>query len=110
MNGNISELFLDSYISRTNCPTETFLQLQDWMNRGFNLQYCLSKSADSFSLGETMSELHVRIILWIEAGDKPEKVANRFQVALSTVYNVKKLFKETGGFDKHAKGGRPRTA
>ena len=57
-----------------------------------------------------MSELRKKIVARIEAGDKPMNIAKSFGVARSTVYNVYKLYKDTGDYAKQSgNAGRPRS-
>ena len=56
-----------------------------------------------------MSELCEKIYGRILTGNRPHDIAHNFGVARSTVYNVKKLFEETGSFAKRQNGGRPRS-
>lgn len=56
-----------------------------------------------------MSELCQKIFAQIQARDRPTDIAVRFNIARSTVYNVKKLCNKTGGFKQCPSTGRPWT-
>ena len=56
-----------------------------------------------------MSELREKIYARILAGNRPQDIDRNFGVARSTVYNVKKLYDETGSFAKRQNGSRPRS-
>lgn len=57
-----------------------------------------------------MDELRRRVIEDLSAGIKVTDIMAKFRIARSTVYNIKKLYDETGGYKKRENGGRPRTA
>lgn len=54
-----------------------------------------------------MSDLRKKIHAQIMARDQP---VDMFEVSRTTVYNVKKLFMESGDFKQRPSPGRPRTA
>ncbi len=57
-----------------------------------------------------MSELRQKILERISAGDSPTAIAKRFNVSHVTIYNVKKVFEDTGSVENCPRSGRPRTA
>lgn len=52
-----------------------------------------------------MEAIRERVIFALRAGETPTEIATRFEISRKTVYNIKKLYDETGGFKKREKGG-----
>ncbi len=64
----------------------------------------------TMKLWVNMSELQKKVYMQIEAGVAPTVITHNIGIARSTVYNIKKLFQETGDFVRCMAGsGRPHT-
>ncbi len=56
-----------------------------------------------------MEKLSEKVITGLRAGDSPSVIAKDFRLCCSTIYPMKKLFKDTGGYSKHPCSGRLQT-
>ncbi len=86
--------------------------IHDWLGetssfhlRGLHLSILQTKQARS----KTMDELQKRVVAKLAQGVSPSTIAAEMSIHRTTVYSIKKLYDETGGYSRHARGGRPCT-
>ena len=54
-------------------------------------------------------EIRKSVVEDLRAGVKVKDIVAKFRITRSTVYNIQKLYDETGGYRKRENGGRPRS-
>ncbi|QQP52528.1 Uncharacterized protein FKW44_004706 [Caligus rogercresseyi] len=57
-----------------------------------------------------MEKIREKVIARIHAGDKPMDISRNFGIARSTIYSIKKLYDESGGYVRRTGNcGRPKS-
>ena len=56
-----------------------------------------------------MAELRKKVIVRLEEGESAKSISERFMIARSTVYNIKKLYDATGGYSRRPSTRRKRS-
>ena len=68
------------------------------------------RSSEGSSSCLIMDEIRKRVVARIEAGEGATAISKALGIHRVTVYKIKKLYEDTGGFKQRQNGGRPKGA